>query len=107
MYRPGKKNANADALSWNPCSPPPVCGLAEFDSQVARVTTAPTVSTSGVPTPYFLVPVYFSVSTYSLSVGAESRSVPPGKGPTGAESHVDPPPIPSRPLVMNHTVNLQ
>ena len=59
------------------------------------MTTAPKVSTSCVPTPYFLVSVYFSVPTYSLSVGAESRGVPPGERPTGAESHVDPPPIPS------------
>ena len=27
--------------------------------------------------------------------GAESRGVPPGDKPTDAESHVDPPPIPS------------
>ena len=37
MYRPGRENSNADALSRHPLLPAPAVGLAENEMQVSRV----------------------------------------------------------------------
>lgn len=43
VYRNGKENANADALSRNPVSPPPAQPIAEGDVQVFAVSTETTI----------------------------------------------------------------
>ena len=44
IYRPGKANTNADALSQNPCSPAPREGIGECEVQVAEVRSEPTTT---------------------------------------------------------------
>ena len=40
IYRPGRSNANADALSRSPCLPPPVEGIGENECQVASLNSS-------------------------------------------------------------------
>ena len=46
IYRSGKANANANALSRNPCMPAPQEGIGESEVQVAAVSSKPDISFS-------------------------------------------------------------
>ena len=42
VYRAGRENALADALSRSPCDPPPTVGIGEVEAQVATIDTSAT-----------------------------------------------------------------
>ena len=59
VYRSGRENVGADALSRGPCHPPPTVGIAEGEVQVAAVTT------ENIPSLLRVDPVTVEQSGYS------------------------------------------
>ena len=80
MYRPGRENTNADALSRHPLLPAPVVGVAEDEVQVSRV------SAYRGDVDYGEVPAQLPVSVLM----ADSRSHPLNSSVQEGGTHVEP-----------------